>query len=60
MIKRFVFGSVLLSVLMTIQACAPPPRDARAISESEFKGDIKSDTTSPAAGGGKSLKKNEW
>ncbi len=56
MIKRFVFGSVLLSVLMTIQACAPPPHDARAISESEFK----SDTTSPAAGGGKSLKKNDW
>lgn len=63
MIKKLAFGSALLTLLMSLQACAPPqppPRDAKAISETEFKDEIKTGPALPAAGGGKSLKKNEW
>lgn len=59
MIKRIVCCSALLMFLMAVQACAPP-RDARGISESEFKGEVQTKPPTPAAGGGKSLKKNQW
>jgi len=59
MMKKLVTGSVLLAFLVLIQACAPP-RDARGISEQEFKGEIQTKPAQPAAGGGTSLKKSQW
>lgn len=66
-VQRMIFFSAVMAVLFSLQACAPPPpppRDARGISEREFKhGDTPpANTKAPAAvgGGGTSLKKHQW
>ncbi len=63
MIKKLVLWSAMMTSIMAIQACTqapPPPRDAKAISESEFNNDTKTNPARPAAGGGKSLTKDQW
>lgn len=63
MIKKLVLLSAIMTFIMAIQACTqapPPPRDAKAISESDFNNDTISNPARPAAGGGKSLTKDKW